>query len=131
MGKNLDNKIIFKIKSSNILFIFFFISFKYFLNRAKHSFKRISINAYNSCCSQTFNTCLPSSVSNQSNFSKVVTLVELKNFFRLFFGDQFSFSNHIKLVSFFSLLYNIISWVVSFFFQNITQLLFLIWINFR
>lgn len=121
-----------KFKSfSNILLIFFFIALKNFLNRSEHSLERISVDTNNSSWGDTLDAGLPRGVSDESNLAKIVSLIKFKHFFGLFFGNKLSFSNHVEFVSFFSFFDNIVSCIVILFFQNITKLFLLIWVDFR
>lgn len=121
-----------KFKSfSNILLIFFFIALKNLLNGPEHSLERISVDANNSGGRDALDTSLPRSVSDKSNFTKIVSLVKFKHFFGLFFGNKLSFSNHVEFVSFLPFFDNIVSCIVVLLFQDITELFLLIWVDFR
>jgi hypothetical protein len=114
-----------------VLFVFFLISFKDLFNRAKHSLESFSINADNSSWCNAFHTCLSRSVSDQSNLSKIITFFELEYFFRLFLCDKSSFCDHVKLIPLLALFYDILSYVVALFFQDIAKLFSFIWVYLR
>ncbi len=65
----------------HIFFIFFLVSFQDFFDRPKHSFKSISFDINHTDRGLTLDTSFSSAVSNQSNLSKIVTLLVLEDSF--------------------------------------------------
>mgnify|MGYP006897108187 CR=1 FL=1 len=106
------------------------------LHRTQQPLKSITINRDNPALSFSLNTSLSNSILNQSDFSKVISFLVFENllYFRtltlFLLCNQFSLSNHVKTVSFLSLLHNVTSSCKLLFFQGITKLFLFVRVNF-
>lgn len=122
---------------SHIFFVLLHVSAQNLFDRAKQSFKSVSVYPYYLAWSRSLDACLSHRVLNQCNFSEIISFLIWKNCLWLstavlhFLSDQIPFSNHIKSISAFSLLHDVLFRAVAFLFQWVTKLLFLIMVHFR
>ena len=122
---------VFRRSISHKLFIFIFISLKNLFNWTKHSLEGISLDVNNFSWSLAFNTSLSRSISDQRNFTKIVSFLEFVDCLFLFLGNEVSFGDQVEFVALFSFSNDVVSNIIILLFQDIAKLIPFVWINFR